>query len=161
MRHIFSTIAITATLALTAPMAQAFEISFDWKGLKRCTNGKPFLNLNPRFVLADVPAGTKYIRFKLVDRDARGYNHGGGVVAYTGQSVMNLARLNTNPLPAQRPPYICLDRHGTSAQERRQTWGGQSRAQISIGQALIPKMVKASCDQLASISSIIPANHYI
>ncbi len=88
MRHIFSTIAVTATLALTAPMAQAFEISFDWRGLKRCTNGKPFLNLNPRFLLADVPAGTKYIRFKMVDRDARGYNHGGGVVAYTGQSVI-------------------------------------------------------------------------
>jgi len=88
MRHLFSTIAIATTLALTAPMAQAFEISFDWKGLKLCTTGNPNRVANPRFTLKDVPAGTKYIRFKLVDQDARSYNHGGGVVAYTGKSII-------------------------------------------------------------------------
>lgn len=88
MRHILSTIAITTTLALTAPMAQAFEIGFDWTGLKLCTTGNPNKVTNPNFTLKDVPAGTKYIRFKLVDRDVPGYNHGGGVVAYAGQSVI-------------------------------------------------------------------------
>lgn len=88
MRLLMTSIIAATTLALTAPMAQAFEISFDWKGLKPCTNGKPFLSLNPRFVVKDVPAGTKYIRFKMVDRDARSYNHGGGVVKYSGGSVI-------------------------------------------------------------------------
>ena len=88
MRLLTTAVAIATTLALTAPMAQAFEISFDWKGLKSCTNGSPNRVLNPRFTLKDVPAGTKYIRFKLVDRDARSYNHGGGLVAYTGKPVI-------------------------------------------------------------------------
>ena len=88
MRFLFSTIVITATLALTAPMASAFEIGFDWTGLKLCTTGNPNKVTNPQFTLKDVPAGTKYIRFKLVDRDVPGYNHGGGLVAYTGQSVI-------------------------------------------------------------------------
>lgn len=88
MRIFITAIAITTTLALTAPMAQAFEIGFDWTGLKLCTTGNPNKVANPQFTLKDVPAGTKYIRFKLVDRDAPGYNHGGGVVAYTGQSVI-------------------------------------------------------------------------
>jgi phosphatidylethanolamine-binding protein (PEBP) family uncharacterized protein len=88
MRFNLSTIAIVATLVLSAPMASAFEIGFDWKGLKLCNNGNPNRVSNPRFSLKDVPAGTKYIRFKLVDRDVRSYNHGGGVVAYTGKSII-------------------------------------------------------------------------
>ena len=88
MRILLSTFAIATTLVLTAPAAQAFEIGFDWKGLKLCTSGNPNRVANPRFVLKDVPAGTQYIRFKLTDRDVPGYNHGGGVVKYTGQQVI-------------------------------------------------------------------------
>lgn len=88
MRILTTAITLTATLALSAQMASAFEIGFDWTGLKLCTNGSPNRVANPRFALKDVPAGTKYIRFKLVDRDVRSYNHGGGVVAYTGQSAI-------------------------------------------------------------------------
>lgn len=94
------TIALTATLALAAPMAQGFEIGFDWKGLKLCNNGNPNRVANPRFALKDVPAGTKYIRFKLVDRDVRSYNHGGGVVAYSGQkSIASGAFKYKSPCP--------------------------------------------------------------
>jgi Phosphatidylethanolamine-binding protein len=74
-----------AALLLGAP-ALAFEIQFNWDGLKSCTSGNPNTVSNPRFVLADVPEGTKFIRFKLVDTDYRAFNHGGGVVAFTGQS---------------------------------------------------------------------------
>ena len=88
MRFFITAIAITTTLALTTPAASAFEIGFDWAGLKLCTSGNPNKVTNPQFTLTDVPAGTKYIRFKLVDRDVPGYNHGGGLVAYTGQSVI-------------------------------------------------------------------------
>jgi len=89
MRILFSTLALAATLALSPPAAQAFEINFDWKGLKLCTSGSPNRVNNPRFVLRDVPAGTKYISFRLTDRNAPSYNHGGGVVKYTGQRVIN------------------------------------------------------------------------
>jgi phosphatidylethanolamine-binding protein (PEBP) family uncharacterized protein len=79
--------AAAAVIALAAP-ASAFEIGFTWDGLKSCTSGNPNTVANPRFVLKDVPEGTKFIRFKLVDTNVREFNHGGGVVAYTGQDVV-------------------------------------------------------------------------
>lgn len=80
---------IAATLlALSAPMASAFDIGFDWAGLKLCTSGNPNTVANPKFTLKDVPPGTKYIRFRLVDRDVPGYNHGGGVVAWDGKATV-------------------------------------------------------------------------
>ena len=83
----FLALAVLATL-ITAPAAQAFDISFNWKGLKCCTTGNPNVVANPAFTLKDVPAGTKFIRFKLTDLDVRSYNHGGGVVAYKGQKTI-------------------------------------------------------------------------
>lgn len=83
-----SVIAALACLALTSPMASAFEIGFDWAGLKLCTSGNPNTVANPTFTLRDVPAGTKYIRFRLVDRDVPDFNHGGGVVAWDGSSTI-------------------------------------------------------------------------
>ncbi|MDG1529973.1 MAG: hypothetical protein P8Q99_01340 [Paracoccaceae bacterium] len=77
--HIF-----LATLMI-APAAEAFEFQFNWKGLKSCTSGNPNTVKNPNFSLKDVPAGTKFIRFKLTDLNVPSYNHGGGVVAYNGQ----------------------------------------------------------------------------
>lgn len=77
-----------AFFALTTSTASAFEIGFDWAGLKLCTSGNPNTVGNPKFTLKDVPAGTKYIRFRLVDRDVPGYNHGGGVVAWDGESTV-------------------------------------------------------------------------
>lgn len=77
-----------AFLVLAPVPAFAFSISFDWKGLKSCTSGNPDTVANPRFVLRDVPAGTRFIRFKMTDLDVPGYKHGGGVVAYTGQKVI-------------------------------------------------------------------------
>lgn len=73
---------------LCATQAHAFDISFDWKGLKLCTSGQPNTVANPQFALKDVPAGTKFIRFRLKDLDVPSYNHGGGVVAYSGQKVI-------------------------------------------------------------------------
>jgi len=76
-----------AVLVLGGP-ASAFEIDFTWDGLKSCTSGTPNTVANPRFVLKDVPDGTKYIRFKLVDTKVRDFDHGGGVVAYDGQQAI-------------------------------------------------------------------------
>ncbi len=88
MRKNLQTMLTAAALLLGAGGASAFEIGFDWKGLKLCTSGRPDVVQNPRFVLKDVPAGTKYIRFRLKDLDVPQYNHGGGVVRYTGQKVI-------------------------------------------------------------------------
>lgn len=77
-----------ALLSLLASPAVAFDFSFDWSGLKSCTTGQPNTVANPAFQLREVPAGTKYIRFKLKDKDVPGFNHGGGVVAYKGQKVI-------------------------------------------------------------------------
>jgi hypothetical protein len=79
-------IALVLVAFWTVGTAEAFEIGFDWSGLKLCTSGNPNRVANPTFTLKDVPAGTKYIRFKLVDRDVPGYNHGGGLVAYSWQT---------------------------------------------------------------------------
>lgn len=80
--------AFTAALTLSALPSFGFEIAFDWAGLKSCTGGHPNVVANPRIVLTDVPAGSKFIRFKLVHLNAPDFNHGGGTVAYTGQSVI-------------------------------------------------------------------------
>ena len=79
---------LASTFVLTAMPALAFDIGFNWSGIKSCTNGKPNRVSNPAFALRDVPAGTKYIRFKMVDRNVPNYNHGGGVVAYNGQKAI-------------------------------------------------------------------------
>lgn len=86
----FSVTRLMTILMLTAlPLsAAAFEIAFEWDGLKVCTSGNPGTVPSPAFTVKDVPEGTAFIRFKLVDRDVPGFNHGGGVVAYEGGDVI-------------------------------------------------------------------------
>lgn len=74
----------TVFLAVSASFAGAFEISFTWDGLKLCHDGNARTVDSPVFTLKDVPEGTAFIRFKMVDRDVPDFNHGGGVVAYEG-----------------------------------------------------------------------------
>lgn len=78
----------TTIFMVGATTAQAFSIEFDWAGLKSCTNGNPNTVANPQFVLNDVPEGTTFIRFKLIDRNVPDFNHGGGVVAYSGEGII-------------------------------------------------------------------------
>ncbi len=78
-------LALSLALGVGATNAQAFEINFTWDGLELCTSGSPNRVSNPVFALKNVPEGTKFIRFRLVDQDVPNYNHGGGVVKYTGQ----------------------------------------------------------------------------
>ena len=78
-------------LALSSGPAWAadFSFSFTWAGLKSCTSGNPNTVNNPKFVLKNVPAGTKFIRFKLTDKNVPSYNHGGGVVAWSGEKSID------------------------------------------------------------------------
>ena len=68
--------------------AETFSLEFDWSDLKKCTSGRPNTVENPTFTLKNVPDGTKWIYFKLVDHNARSYNHGGGWAEYKGQSTI-------------------------------------------------------------------------
>ncbi len=81
---------ITAGLMLAPATAAAadFAIAFEWGDIPLCTSGTPNIVDNPRFTLQNVPKGTKFIKFKLVDLDAPSYLHGGGTVEYTGQEVI-------------------------------------------------------------------------
>jgi len=81
-------IGMSACLLPATAMADDFAISFEWGDIPLCTTGNPNTVDNPRFELSNVPEGTGYIEFKLVDRDVPGYNHGGGGVEYTGQDVI-------------------------------------------------------------------------
>jgi phosphatidylethanolamine-binding protein (PEBP) family uncharacterized protein len=80
---------IPVILSLFIPLVangEEFSINFEWGDLKLCTTGNPNMVKNPTFTLTNVPDGTKWIHFKLVDHNARSYNHGGGWVEYIGQS---------------------------------------------------------------------------
>ena len=64
----------TVFLAVSASFAGAFEISFTWDGLKLCHDGNARTVDSPVFTLKDVPEGTAFIRFKMVDRDVPDFN---------------------------------------------------------------------------------------
>ena len=81
---IFGTILATPVSCL----AEEFSISFEWGDIKKCTTGRPNMVLNPIFTLNNVPEGTKFLKFKMKDKNAPSYNHGGGKIEYFGESVI-------------------------------------------------------------------------
>lgn len=76
--------AVVVTLIAPSAYGSDFGFTFNWSGLKKCTSGKPNRVANPPFKLSNVPAGVARIDFKMKDRNAPGYNHGGGKVKYKG-----------------------------------------------------------------------------
>lgn len=69
-------------------LAAEFTLNFEWGDIPRCTTGRPNIVSNPRFILSNVPEGTKFIEFTMTDLDAPSYNHGSGTIAYTGQEII-------------------------------------------------------------------------
>lgn len=65
-----------------------FAIQFDWGNIPACSDGRPNTVGSPAFVLRDVPAGTSHVEFRLKDRDAPNYNHGGGKIAVNGDGKL-------------------------------------------------------------------------
>lgn len=65
-----------------------FFVHIQLGDIPRCTTGFPNRVENPIFELSNVPEGAKEIRFSLTDRDAPGFNHGGGTADYTGDNVI-------------------------------------------------------------------------
>ena len=68
--------------------AAEFGLEFEWGNLKKCNTGNPNKVGNPLFKLSNVPEGTKILQFRMKDKNAPGYNHGGGKVEYSGQNTI-------------------------------------------------------------------------
>ena len=73
---------------LVSGVAAPFQFSFSWAGLKNCDTGYPNWVSNPPFYFKNVPVGTQWIFFKMVDLQAPGYHHGGGWVQYRGRQAI-------------------------------------------------------------------------
>ena len=80
----------TAALMLFASfaIAEEFSFSFEWGNIPLCTTGNPNQVPNPRFILSNVPEGTKFIQFTMTDLDVPQYNHGGGTIEYIGSNII-------------------------------------------------------------------------
>ena len=81
---IFGTILATPVSSL----AEEFSISFEWGDIKKCNTGNPNRVSNPIFTLSNVPEGTKFLKFKMKDKNVPSYNHGGGKIEYFGENVI-------------------------------------------------------------------------
>jgi hypothetical protein len=62
----------------SASLAASLGVHFSWTGTSACS-GTP-----PAFTITNVPKGTKYLDFKLVDLDKLDFVHGGGQIPYSG-----------------------------------------------------------------------------
>ena len=81
---IFGTILATPLSCL----AEEFSISFEWGDIKKCNTGNPNRVSNPIFTLNNVPEGTKFLKFKMKDKNVPSFNHGGGKIEYFGENVI-------------------------------------------------------------------------
>jgi phosphatidylethanolamine-binding protein (PEBP) family uncharacterized protein len=84
-----------ACAAKVAPNAASLQVDYTWTKSSKCTS------VSPQISLSKVPKSTKELRVTLTDRDVLGYNHGGGVVKYTGGNVIPAGALKnyTGPCP--------------------------------------------------------------
>ena len=109
-------------LLATPTVASDFSISFEWGDIPSCTTGSPYLVQNPRFVLSNVPEGTKFIQFKMVDLDVPSYDHGGGTIEYTGNNVIEPGAFNYR---SPCPPGGSHDYQWTAIAKKKTGWGGK------------------------------------
>lgn len=114
MRQSPGVLGLAAVLALAATCdAAAFSAVFSWSGIGACGG------TSPAFTIGDAPKGTASLRFMMRDRDAPQFQHGGGVVPYSGAgSVPQGAITYIGPCPpaGARHRYIwsieALDKDG-------------------------------------------------
>jgi phosphatidylethanolamine-binding protein (PEBP) family uncharacterized protein len=65
--------------AKEAANVAAMPLDFTWAGTKACSS------VSPAFTVSNVPAGTKWLSFKMVDLNVPSFQHGGGTVAFAGE----------------------------------------------------------------------------
>ncbi len=69
---------LTALMIPTVSWAGTLGVNFSWAGTTACSTTPP------AFTITNIPKGTKYLVFKLVDHDAPNFVHGGGQISYSG-----------------------------------------------------------------------------
>ena len=79
-------------LVPSASGAMAFSASFRW-----CSG-------SPSFALADVPAGTTVVQFAMTDLNVPSFHHGGGKVAYSGQTEVLCGAFSSGFVGPSPPP---------------------------------------------------------
>ncbi len=90
MRRIIIIIAVTSAPTLV----HAMSLKFSWAGYRACAS------TSPGFEVADVPARTAQLRFRMVDQNVPSYPHGGGTVAYSGTNQIAAGAFSfTGPCP--------------------------------------------------------------
>jgi len=77
-------LAVVAGSSPASAQAPSFAVDVSWEGTAVCFDPK-----SPPFTLTAVPAGTKRLKFAMKDLDAPSYPHGGGAVAFTGQTQVS------------------------------------------------------------------------
>ncbi len=75
--------------------AVAFSASFAW-----CSG-------SPRFALTDVPPGTARLQFAMTDLNVPSFHHGGGAVAYSGQTAVPCGAFSSG-FAGPSPPVVKL-----------------------------------------------------
>ncbi len=93
MTRNFATICFAVlALGLTASGAFAFSASLRW-----CSG-------SPSFVLKDVPQGTASLQFHMTDLNVPSFHHGGGKVAYSGQTAVPCGAFSSGFIGPSPPP---------------------------------------------------------
>ena len=80
---------ILSFLLINTAFAEKITLSFDWGNIPRCTNGNPNTVSNPIFKISSIPEKAKWAKFRLIDRNVPGYNHGGGWVKLEGNTSID------------------------------------------------------------------------
>lgn len=112
-------VASAACLSLSQ-QAHAFDFSFKWGNIPKCTTGRPGKVPNPEFALRNVPKGTASIRFDMKDLAVPRYPHGGGVAKYSGKNRVapGAFKYNSPCPPGGRHTYewtaVAKDKSGRS-----------------------------------------------
>lgn len=111
-------IMLLAGLPGGAEAQTGFAIMPSWEGIVAC-NGRPVSSPSPRFKVANPPAGTVQLDFKMTDLDAPTFNHGGGKAAYGGGGEVAAGAFTfTGPCPPATHRYewsaVARDAQGKS-----------------------------------------------
>lgn len=121
--------AIILLLSLFGSQARAFSFTFSWEGLRLCNTGYPNRVFNPPFRLKNVPKGTKWIEFRLTDKNVPGFNHGGGWVRFTGNK-----KIGRDQFKYQSPcPPGGVHRYEWSARAKTKKSGGKILGRAKSG----------------------------
>jgi phosphatidylethanolamine-binding protein (PEBP) family uncharacterized protein len=73
-------ISISLLLSSSVLAQTGLTVDWDWKRAHQCSS------TSPRIEVAGIPTEAKSLSISLVDHDARHYDHGGGQIAYDGNS---------------------------------------------------------------------------